>query len=91
MALIRMTLKSTDNSICENQFLENLCIGTQCGGVLILADFRPIYFHAGIVFGLGKNLLFKSDVGHCEKKERKKKERRTIKKPDSQIDAFKGL
>ena len=37
-------------------------------GILILADFRPlgISFHSVIVFGLGKNLLFKSVLGHCE-------------------------
>ena len=36
-------------------------------GILILADFRPmsISFNAVIVFGLGKNLLFKSVLGHC--------------------------
>ena len=36
-------------------------------GISILADFRPmgISFHALIVFGLGKNLLFKSSLGRC--------------------------
>ena len=36
-------------------------------GISILVDFRPmgISFHAVIVFGLGKNLLFKSVLGHC--------------------------
>ena len=36
-------------------------------GISILADFRPrlISFHAVIVFGLGKNLLFKSVLRHC--------------------------
>ena len=36
-------------------------------GISILADFRPMgcKFHAGVVFGLGKNFLFKSALGHC--------------------------
>ena len=36
-------------------------------GILILADFRPmgISFHAVVVFGLGKNLLFESTLGRC--------------------------
>ena len=35
--------------------------------VLILADIRPIgiSFHAVVIFGLGKNLLFKSILGRC--------------------------
>ena len=33
-------------------------------GISILADFRPS-FHAVVVFGLGKNLSFKSVLGHC--------------------------
>ena len=39
-------------------------------GISILADFRPmgISFHAVVVFGLGKNLLFKFILGHCGKK-----------------------
>ena len=38
-------------------------------GISILADFRPwgISFHAVVVFALGKNLLFKSVLGHCGK------------------------
>ena len=39
--------------------------------ILILADIRPmlwgISFHAVVVFGLGKDLLFKSVLGHCVK------------------------
>ena len=38
-------------------------------GISTLADLRPklwgISFHAVVVFGLGKNLLFKSILGHC--------------------------
>ena len=36
-------------------------------GITILADFRPMgyNFHAVVVFGLGKNFLFKSVLGHC--------------------------
>ena len=34
--------------------------------ILILADIRPMLsFHAVVVFALGKNLLFKSALGHC--------------------------
>ena len=36
-------------------------------GIAILADLRPmgVRFHAVVVFGLGKNLLFKSGLGRC--------------------------
>ena len=36
-------------------------------GISILADFRSMSmrFHAVVVFGLGKKLLFKSVLGHC--------------------------
>ena len=35
--------------------------------ILILADIRPMgySFHAVVVLGLGKNLLFKSILGRC--------------------------
>ena len=33
--------------------------------IFILADIRPISFHAVVVFGLGKNLLFKYILGRC--------------------------
>jgi hypothetical protein len=47
--------------------LKNLCSGTQHGGFqfLLILDLWGINFHAMIVFGLGKNLLFKSVLGHC--------------------------
>ena len=32
---------------------------------LLILDLWGISFHAAIVFGLGKNLLFKSVLGHC--------------------------
>ena len=38
-------------------------------GISILADFRPIWgisFHTVEVFGLGKDFLFKSALGHCD-------------------------
>ena len=37
--------------------------------ILILADIRPMGYklHAVVVFGLGKNLLFKSVLGRCGK------------------------
>ena len=38
--------------------------------ISILADFRPMEYKlscgAVVVFGLGKNLLFKFALGHCE-------------------------
>ena len=53
--------------ISKNQFLKNLCSGTQCGGFqfLLILDQCVISYHAVVVFGLGKNLLFKSVLGHC--------------------------
>ena len=33
--------------------------------ILIIADKWGITFHAVVVFGLGKDLLFKSVLGHC--------------------------
>ena len=43
--------------------------GTQCGGFqfLLILDLWGIRLHAVVVFGLGKNLLFKSVLGHCVK------------------------
>ena len=47
--------------------MKNLCSGTQCGGFqfLLILDLWGISFHAVVVFALGKNLLFKSALGHC--------------------------
>ena len=53
--------------ISKNQLVKNLFSGTHHGGfqfVLIL-DLWSISFHAVIVFGLGKNILFKSVLGQC--------------------------
>ena len=52
--------------------MKNLCSGTQCGGFqfLLILDLWGISFHAVIVFGLGKNLLFKSVLGHCASESR---------------------
>ena len=49
------------------RFLENLCIGTQWGGFqfLLILDLLAIGFHDVVVFGLVKDLLFKSFLGHC--------------------------
>ena len=40
---------------------------TQSGGFqfLLILGLWGISFHAEIVFGLGKNLFFKSVLGHC--------------------------
>ena len=47
--------------------MKNLCSGTQCGGFqfFLILDLWGISFHAVVIFSLGKNLLFKSVVGHC--------------------------
>ena len=34
-------------------------------GISILADLWGISFHAVVAFGLGKDFLFKSALGHC--------------------------
>ena len=49
--------------------------------ILLILDLLGLSFHAVIVFGLGKNLLFKSVLGHCAgfgmgKKNRTHKEQR---------------
>ena len=48
--------------------MKNLCSGTQCGGFqfLLILDLWGISFNAVIVFGLGKDFLFKSVLGHCD-------------------------
>ena len=60
--------KMSLNVITVKLFLKNLCSGTQCGGFqfLLILDLCGISFHAVIVFGLGKNFLFKSVLGHFE-------------------------
>ena len=54
--------------IGKNRFLKNLCIGTQCGGFqfMLILDLLGIGFgfHAVVVFGLKKDLLFKSVLRH---------------------------
>ena len=49
--------------------MKNLCSGTQCGGFqfLMILHLWGISFHAVVVVGLGKDLLFKSVLGHCVK------------------------
>ena len=37
------------------------------GDFLLILDLLGISFHAVVVFGLGKDLLFKSVLGHCVK------------------------
>ena len=61
MSLIVITVKL---------FLYNLCTGTHRGGFqfLLILDLWGISFNAVIVIGLGKNLLFKSVLGHCDMK-----------------------
>ena len=47
--------------------MKNLCSGTQCEGFqfMLILDLWGISFHTVVVFGLGKNLLFKYVLGHC--------------------------
>ena len=47
--------------------MKNLCSGTHRGGFqfLLILDLWGISSHAVVVFGLGKNLLFKTVLGHC--------------------------
>jgi hypothetical protein len=48
--------------------LKNLCNGTQCGGFqfLLILHLWGISFHGVVVFGFGKDLLFKLVLGHCD-------------------------
>ena len=39
---------------------------------MLILDLWGISFHAMVVFGLGKNLLFKSVLGRCGKTQKKK-------------------
>ena len=50
------------------QFLKNLSSGTHRGGFqfLLILDLWGMSIHAVIVFGLSKDLLLKSVLGHCE-------------------------
>ena len=54
--------------ISKNQFLKNLTSGTHRRGFqfLLILDLWGISIHALVVFGLGKNLLFKCVLGHCD-------------------------
>ena len=47
---------------------EKLCSGTHHGGFqfLLILDLWGMSFHALVVFGSGKNLLFKSILAHCD-------------------------
>ena len=53
--------------ISKNQFLKNLFNGTQWEGFqfLLVLNLWGVTFHAAVVFGLGKDFLFKSTLGHC--------------------------
>ena len=53
--------------VLVNWFLKNLSSGTQCERFpfLLILDPWSVSFHAAVVFGLGKNFLFKSTLGHC--------------------------
>ena len=53
--------------LSKNGVLKILCSGTHRGGFqfLVILDLYGINFHAVLVFGLGKDLLFKSILGCC--------------------------
>ena len=38
---------------------------------MLILDLLGVSFHAVVVFGLGKNLLFKSILGHCVLRQKK--------------------
>ena len=59
--------KMSLNVITVELFWKNLCSGTHCGGFqfLLILDLWGISFHAVVVFGQGKDLLFKSVLGRC--------------------------
>ena len=52
----------------KNHLLKNLCSGTHREGFhfLLILDLWGIRFDAVVVFGLDKNLLFKSVLGHWQ-------------------------
>ena len=60
---VRAILHHTDHTLGKHFAPE--C--TQCGGFqfLLILDLWGIRFHAVVIFGLGKNLLFKFVLGHC--------------------------
>ena len=47
--------------------MKNLCSGTYRGGFqfLLTLDLWDISFHAVVVFGLGKSIIFKSTLERC--------------------------
>ena len=61
--------KMSLNVITVKLFFKILFSGTQCGGFqfLLILELWGISCHAVVVFGLGKNLLFKSILGRCER------------------------
>jgi hypothetical protein len=60
--------------------LKHLYSGTHRGVFksLLILDLWGKSFHAVIVFGLGKDLLFKTYLGHCERIERKQEKERQM-------------
>ena len=65
--LSTMSLNVHNFCTIKNQFLKNLCSRTHRGGFqfLLVLYLWVISFYAVIAFGLGKNILFKSILGHC--------------------------
>ena len=45
---------------------------------MLILDLCSISFHALVVFGLGKNLLFKSIVGRCGAKQERQKFKKIV-------------
>ena len=42
-------------------------VGKASHQFLVILDLWGISFHAAVVFGLGKDILFKSVLGHCDR------------------------
>ena len=51
----------------SNTKLDHCALGRGGFQFFLILDLWSISFHAVIVFGLCKNLLFKSGLGHCDK------------------------
>ena len=63
---VRGILKETFQ--CETPCIKNLCSGTHRFQFLLILDLWGVSFHAAVlevVFGLGKDFLFKFTLGHC--------------------------
>ena len=51
--------------VFSNRYIENKIYNNKGVNSFLKLDLWGINFHAVVVFGLVKNLLFKSALGHC--------------------------